>query len=51
MTAIMTIDEPRQRGTDRLHMHEVLRHGMGNHADPAVSGAGRLCRVVTELHE
>ena len=38
-------------GRHRLRLHEVLRHGVGNHADPAVSGAGRLRRIATELHE
>ena len=35
----------------RVHLHEILRHGLGDGDDQAVSGAGRVLRVVAELHE
>ena len=38
-------------GRHRLRLHEILRHRVGGHADPAVPGARRLCRVAAELHE
>ena len=38
-------------GRHRLRLHEVLRHRLGRHADPAISGARRLCGVAAELHE
>ena len=38
-------------GRHRLCLHEVLRYGLGHHADPTISGAGRLRRVAAELHE
>ena len=41
----------RGAGRHRLRLHEILRHGMGGVDDPAISGAGRLCRVAAELHE
>ncbi len=40
-----------EAGRHRLCLHEVLRYGVGHHADPAISGGGRLCRVAAELHE
>ena len=38
-------------GRHRLRLHEVLRHRLGHHADPAISGARRLRRLAAELHE
>ncbi len=42
-----------QGGADRhrLCLHQILRHPLGGVADPAISGARRLCRLVAELHE
>ena len=43
----------RQANADRhrLRLGEILRHRMGDHADPALPGAGRLRRVAAELHQ
>ena len=38
-------------GRHRLRLHEVLRHRLGDHADPAISGARRLRGLAAELHE
>ncbi len=35
----------------RLRLHEILRHGLGDDPDQAVSGARRLYRLAAELHE
>ncbi len=43
----------RQGSADRhrLCLHEILRHRLGDDVDQAISGAGRVCRLVAELHE
>ena len=35
----------------RLRLHEVVRHRLGDHVDPAISGARRLRGLAAELHE
>ncbi len=40
-----------EAGRHRLRVHEVVRHGLGDDADPAISGARRLRRLAAELHE
>ena len=40
-----------EAGRHRLRVHEVVRHRLGHHADPAVSRARRLRGVAAELHE
>src|SRR5438067_929886 len=35
----------------RLRLHQILRYGVGDDDDQAVSGARRLCRLAAELHE
>ena len=38
-------------GRHRLRLHEVVRHRLGDHADPAISRARRLRSLAAELHE
>ena len=40
-----------EAGRHRLRVHEVVRHGLGDDADPAISRARRLRGLAAELHE